>query len=298
MFMRVTDIWSTIITHYNTCALTYRRDKLPAINGIARCIHERTSLLFHCGLFFDRGEMIPLNLLWMPSREPVSYGGSGPTWSWAAYDGAVEKWDFDIDKNSGYLPRITGNYTATVLELVQPHSGPEYDPRFGPAEDPTVLGALVMEGRPKLAKRSLSRLGNLQNAYADAGWIQIPLHGWPGDFDCNERSYAILESARCSLTRPEATAKFKGWVCFDQADEEDEPEIFCILPIVEIVRFVSKQDSTAKEGILYTAWRFLAVQRRAGVLGPADLTLQRVVYGEIFGDNWFDDARLKKFTLV
>lgn len=34
MFMRVTDIWSTIITHYNTCALTYRRDKLPVDFGI------------------------------------------------------------------------------------------------------------------------------------------------------------------------------------------------------------------------------------------------------------------------
>jgi hypothetical protein len=74
-----------------------------------------------------------------------------------------------------------------------------------------------MEGRPKLTKRSASRDFDRQNAFVDAETIQVPLHGWPRHFNCNERSYAILGNTKTSPNEPQA---FKGWVCFDSGSFE------------------------------------------------------------------------------
>lgn len=300
MYNRLTDIWSTVISRYNTCNLTRREDRLPAISGLARRIRERTGLVYHCGLFFDKAEMVPRHLLWVPCHDPLLYRGSGPTWSWAAYQGAVEIWDGNADywHDSGHYQQLRADFAVTVLELIEPHRGPDYNHRYGPAEDPTVLGAIMMEGKPKLVTQTHSRDFDRQNAYADAETIQIPLHGWPREFDCNERSYAILDDARASSPAPLAARRFKGWVCFDQDEEEDEPERFCVLPIIKTVRLVRSHQSTTNEMNTYTVWRVLAVERRSGRYGPTDLSFQRTGYGEVFGEHWFDNVRRTKFTLV
>lgn len=112
-------------------------------------------------------------------------------------------------------------------------------------------------------------------------------------FDCNSRSYAVLSNPRAG---PDEEQSFKGGVCFDTDDEE--PETFCILPIVKTIRFVSKDRSTTGDETTYVVWRFLALRRIAGRGGASDLTFQRVGYGEVFGEKYFEEARVTKFTLV
>lgn len=74
-------------------------------------------------------------------------------------------------------------------------------------KDPTRIGAIVMEGKPKLAQRSPSQDFDRANAYANAETIKIPLHGWPRPFDCNARSYAILDTPQ---SNPAWSQTFKG----------------------------------------------------------------------------------------
>jgi hypothetical protein len=294
MFLRLTHIWSEIIGNYNTCDLTYPKDRLIAIEGLAQSIQDRTGLFYHCGIFFDKEEMVPLQLLWMPSHQGLYYMGQAPSFSWASYYGAVEMWDTNTDvfPKSGWFPRARGEYVATIKELIPPHdSDPEET--FNKEGDPTILGAIRMEGRPKLSRRSASRDFDRQNAFADAETIQVPLHGWPRQFDCNERSYAILENTKISPDEPQA---FKGWVCFDS--ESLEPETFISLPVVKTVRFVGKDRSTTGESTTYVVWRILALRRRAGRYGPRDLAFDRVGYGEVFGEHWFDESLPITFTLL
>jgi hypothetical protein len=42
----------------------------------------------------------------------------------------------------------------------------------------------------------------------------------------------------------------------------------------------------------------LALQRRVGKYGPGDLAFDRVGYGEVFGEHWFDESLLITFTLL
>jgi hypothetical protein len=296
MFLRLTQIWSEIIENYNTCDLTYPKDKLIAIEGLAKSIQDWTGLIYHCGIFFDKEEMIPLQLLWMPSHQTLYYTGQGhaPSFSWASCDGAVEMWNINTDvfPNSGWFPKVQADYVATIKELIPPHDG---DPKeiFNKESDPTILGAIKMEGRPKLTRRSASRDFDRQNTFADAETIQVPLHGWPRGFDCNERSYAILENTKISPDVPQA---FKGWVCFDS--DSFEPETFISLPVVKTVRLVREDRNTNGESTTYVVWRILALQRRAGRYGPGDLAFDRIGYGEVFGEHWFDESLLITFTLL
>lgn len=92
MFLRLTQIWSEIIGNYNTCDLTYPKDKLILIKSLANSIQDQTGLLYPYGIFFDKEEMVLLQLLWMPSHRRLYYIGQAPTFSWASYDGAVEMW--------------------------------------------------------------------------------------------------------------------------------------------------------------------------------------------------------------
>jgi hypothetical protein len=183
IYMRLTYIWSDIIMEYNTCALTRQENKLPAVSGLAQAISDRTGLLYHCGIFFDKEEMVPRQLLWMPCEKPLWYMGEAPSWSWAAYTGEVEIWDSEADfwVDSGWFPELRADFFATIKELLPPHdSDPEQSP--GDDEDPSKMGAIVMEGQPVFSRRVASREFGRETAFADAEAIKIPLHGWPRPF--------------------------------------------------------------------------------------------------------------------
>ncbi|KAL2813374.1 heterokaryon incompatibility protein-domain-containing protein [Aspergillus granulosus] len=91
------DLWRTLVIKYSKAQLTYGRDKLVAISGIARMIHGilaqtgSSPVSYHAGLWSPN---LASQLLWdipaearPPPTQPKRY--RAPTWSWASIDGEV-----------------------------------------------------------------------------------------------------------------------------------------------------------------------------------------------------------------
>lgn len=83
-----------IVREYTAAKLSFERDRLAALAGIASVIQTRTDLSFVAGLW---KELLPLELLWhrdspLMTREDQRNNGDGweaPTWSWASLIGKV-----------------------------------------------------------------------------------------------------------------------------------------------------------------------------------------------------------------
>lgn len=86
-----------------------------------------------------------------------------------------------------------------------------------------------MQGKLKLARRNSCCNSKYQELFADADVIQILLLSWPRSFDCNGRGCAVVENTRADP----GGQKLKGLICFDQDDDGDRPELFCVLPVVK-----------------------------------------------------------------
>ncbi|KAE9369875.1 HET-domain-containing protein, partial [Stipitochalara longipes BDJ] len=79
--------WSYIVRDYASRRLTYAKDKLPALSGLARYIsHTRPGDSYLAGLWKSE---LPSNLLWgvLKGVRPSIY--RAPSWSWAALDGEI-----------------------------------------------------------------------------------------------------------------------------------------------------------------------------------------------------------------
>ncbi|KFY31157.1 hypothetical protein V493_01333 [Pseudogymnoascus sp. VKM F-4281 (FW-2241)] len=85
------DIWLQIVELYSAANLTFGKDKLPALSGVARAGYNETGDDYLAGLWRDKLEE---QLCWSRLR----YGSSmmrprpawrAPTWSWASIDGEV-----------------------------------------------------------------------------------------------------------------------------------------------------------------------------------------------------------------
>lgn len=91
----VFELWRNgIVRQYTAAKLTFERDRLAAIAGIAGVIQARTGLSYVAGMW---KELLPLELLWcrsgpwMPGescRNAGAVGGKLPTWSWIPVEGA------------------------------------------------------------------------------------------------------------------------------------------------------------------------------------------------------------------
>ena len=80
--------WLTLVEMYTNCDLTREEDKLIAISGMARKLHSFTGNSWYAGLWSDQ---ISFGLLWLPAQSlscPTT--SRAPTWSWAAWDGAIQ----------------------------------------------------------------------------------------------------------------------------------------------------------------------------------------------------------------
>jgi hypothetical protein len=82
--------WYAMIDNYTTRNLTNPDDKLPALSGIASVMISRTGDRYVAGLWESN---LNIGMLWKRAssapwlRPPPRY--RAPSWSWAAYDGAV-----------------------------------------------------------------------------------------------------------------------------------------------------------------------------------------------------------------
>lgn len=95
------DHWHTICSHYSRRSLTYEKDKLPAISGMARQIPKKlgTEATYLAGLW---RENLLHDLFWQPVNiglKPRDY--RAPSWSWASLDGHVSwpTWRFCVDES-------------------------------------------------------------------------------------------------------------------------------------------------------------------------------------------------------
>lgn len=96
--------WYEMLENYTTRNLTNGEDKLPALSGIASVMVKRTNDQYVAGLWENN---INYGLLWRRIgkapwlEKPERY--RAPTWSWAAFDGAVI-WPDDSSLNSSLNP--------------------------------------------------------------------------------------------------------------------------------------------------------------------------------------------------
>ncbi|KAH8800212.1 heterokaryon incompatibility protein-domain-containing protein [Xylogone sp. PMI_703] len=80
-------LWTWAIENYSSCKLTYSKDKLIAISGIARHIQKQTGDQYIAGMW---QKDLELQLCWRmgkSARRLAPY--TAPTWSWASRDGPV-----------------------------------------------------------------------------------------------------------------------------------------------------------------------------------------------------------------
>ncbi|RMX95460.1 hypothetical protein D0867_13489 [Hortaea werneckii] len=80
--------WADVVRLFTKADLTYARDKLPALSGIARHVHSQKGGQYLAGLWGD--ERIEGQLCWRvekPRIRPTMW--RAPSWSWASVDGPV-----------------------------------------------------------------------------------------------------------------------------------------------------------------------------------------------------------------
>lgn len=96
--------WCIMIEAYTACALSFRKDKLVAIAGMAQMIYREMQCEYLAGLWRKDLEH---QLLWKVSNGAPAVAEStvaAPSWSWASVDGTVEYDDWIGRLNEGYNP--------------------------------------------------------------------------------------------------------------------------------------------------------------------------------------------------
>jgi hypothetical protein len=75
--------WASAARHYSARKLTFERDRLPTIGGVARWVHNQTGDEYVAGLW---EKYLETELLWVghSSGLPQPYLGNVPSWSWAS----------------------------------------------------------------------------------------------------------------------------------------------------------------------------------------------------------------------
>lgn len=115
--------WKEIVEQYTRRDLTFYRDRLAAVAGVASVAHRtKPNVDYHAGLWSDD---LPATLLWTVDR-PVQASGQrrsvrvtpsiAPTWSWASVEGYVLFlfWKRNFDR--GAWARTTPNLTNLRIE--------------------------------------------------------------------------------------------------------------------------------------------------------------------------------------
>jgi hypothetical protein len=121
--------WSGIVKAYSGCALTFKSDKLIALSGIAREVHNMLRTDYLAGLWANQ---LPYTLLWWPATSgPARYASQeyvAPSWSWASLDKPVNFWPHE-DESYDW----EANICTTIMEYGIDLANPE-DP-FGQVTD-------------------------------------------------------------------------------------------------------------------------------------------------------------------
>ncbi|PVH76504.1 HET-domain-containing protein [Cadophora sp. DSE1049] len=126
-----TQLWRALLESYTQLELTYDKDRLPALSGIASQAFSKSDYLAGLGREFLLGD-----LCWVTNRRPhepcrpISRNTGAPSWSWASVNGPVY-WRSTI----GWTP-------PKSLELVDASCTPEGENVYGRI----LHGHLVLRG--------------------------------------------------------------------------------------------------------------------------------------------------------
>jgi hypothetical protein len=90
--------WVMIVQAFSSCSLTFSKDKLVAISGLADLLEKGMACEYLAGLWRKDLEHQMLWKATRPSPAPRKDGMRGPSWSWASIDGSIEIPDW-----SGYF---------------------------------------------------------------------------------------------------------------------------------------------------------------------------------------------------
>jgi hypothetical protein len=147
--------WSYITRDYASRNLTFSKDKLPALSGLARCISKtRPGDTYLAGMWKSE---IPGNLLWGVTKDctkPSIY--RAPSWSWASLDG-----DLAVFGRTYYS---TDDYCEALGASVTP-SGPD---TFGEVSEGMItLRGPLKQGWRILDERTLRGDVRVQYLYED-----------------------------------------------------------------------------------------------------------------------------------
>ena len=115
------EYWWTIVSDYTSRYLTNHMDKLTALAGLAQRTQQKTRDTYIAGLWESTIAQV---LLW--KREDDKFLSSpcqyrAPTWSWAALDGRVEKWERPAYVKGMNMNFFYRNYVEINLHQVHPN---------------------------------------------------------------------------------------------------------------------------------------------------------------------------------
>ncbi|KAE9374152.1 HET-domain-containing protein [Stipitochalara longipes BDJ] len=82
-------MWPQIVQLYSAANLTFGKDKLPALSGVARLGHNETGDQYLAGLWRDQIEEQLCWRRWQSGPDVKRPAWRAPSWSWAAVDGKV-----------------------------------------------------------------------------------------------------------------------------------------------------------------------------------------------------------------
>lgn len=92
-------LWMDLVRDYSLRSLTWDKDKLPALSGIASAVSQATGWTYLAGHWENA---LPICLCWTVCTSfpiPIPAGEGSPSWSWASINGPVQPYSsyFDVD---------------------------------------------------------------------------------------------------------------------------------------------------------------------------------------------------------
>jgi hypothetical protein len=116
----VNSSWYELVEEYSRKRMSYEEDKLPAISAIAQAVMRTVGEVYEAGLW--RGDLVK-GLLWRRTLDEEQGGfarlekSGAPSWSWAAYDGAVDTHDCRSEAVSEYFAVVQNVETVPMNPL-------------------------------------------------------------------------------------------------------------------------------------------------------------------------------------
>ncbi|KAF9880078.1 hypothetical protein CkaCkLH20_02032 [Colletotrichum karsti] len=272
----VPNTWENIIRSYSKREITYKSDKLIAIQGLASSWGSKQGKTPHYGLFL---EDMPLCLAWFWSGHGddklVRDVEGAPSWSWASVTGSLD-----------FLMRENEEATPGMKALCG---------RVRPNDESNPHGALLFESSLVKEVDAIagpfdcvpSYLEDLQAIDAESETLRHPAPGsisWcTGHSNHYEQHYLLVDQRWGNV----------GWCAFDEINQTPGP-ISC-LPLFKesATPWYMPPADTAEPFYL---WCLFVC--RVDPEGCGRAVYQRVGWGRILAPAWIEDGRRQDFILV